>query len=85
VLPNVKKVTAGDMLILQCTVASDRESVGWTSEPEGVVAVESVGGVGVGVALRAGQARLSAVMGQGRRVTLDLVSCSDARSHCNKI
>jgi hypothetical protein len=77
IAPNVKKVTAGDILLLHSSVDSDLGSGEWVTEPAGIVSVKNFGdsvGLGLAVALRGGPARVSRMVGQSRRVTLDLVS-----------
>ena len=77
ITPNVKKVTVGDVIILQSSVASDLPTNDWISEPDGVVAVNNLATSpthGYAVALRSGQARISHLIGDNRRITCDLVS-----------
>ena len=75
ITPNVKKVTAGDVIILQSSVATD-QSGHWMAEPSGIIEIENIGtsSQGFGVALRSGQARISFLLNENRRVTLDFVS-----------
>jgi len=75
ITPNVKKVTAGDVIILQSSVISD-QSQQWMAEPSGIIEIENIGtsSQGYGVALRSGQARISHLFNENRRITLDLVS-----------
>ena len=75
--PNVKKVTAGDVIFLQSSVTSDKSSGEWISEPAGIISMETLDKSathGYGVAIRSGQVRLSLILDQNRRTTLDLVS-----------
>ena len=74
--PNVKKAIVGDVIILQRSVASDSLSSEWISEPSGIISVDTLAtspNHGYAVALRSGQARISLLINEDRRVTLDLV------------
>ncbi len=75
ITPNVKKVIAGDVILLQSSVATDHSGQ-WVAEPSGIVEIENIGTLsqGYGVALRSGQARISLMLSENRRITLDLVS-----------
>ena len=65
ITPNVKRVTAGDVILLRSVIASDLTSGEWISEP--------AGGIGYALALRGGQARVSKLLDETRRITVDLV------------
>lgn len=76
ITPNVKRVTAGDVILLRSVIASDLTSGEWISEPAGVISVENFGeatGIGYALALRGGQARVSKLLDETRRITVDLV------------
>jgi hypothetical protein len=75
ITPNVKKLRAGDVIIIQSSVISD-QSRQWMAEPSGIIEIENIGtsSQGYGVALRSGQARISHLFSENRRITLDLVS-----------
>ena len=76
IAPTVKKITAGDIVVLQSSVDPELGSGEWITEPAGIVSVKNFGesgSLGYAVALRSGQARASRLVGPNRRVTVDLV------------